>query len=69
MTIEELKRALVEVSELCETFWKSGKCTSPCPLFNLSAFECPMQQSRIPCHWEVDCWKEDSNIESHKSNL
>ena len=61
MTIAELKRALVEVSNLCESFWRSGKCASHCPLFHMSAFECPMQQSRIPCHWEVDHWKEGGN--------
>lgn len=65
MTIEELKRALVEVSELCGKL----KCSS-CPLAKRDYANvpyCPLIESEdgirfdYPDEWEIDDWKEDSN--------
>ena len=53
MTIEELKRALVEVSEICK---KLTGCDG-CP-FDTGKWYCPMQ--RLPKDWHVDDLKEDS---------
>lgn len=57
MTIDELKRALVEVRDICAASWVD--CVERCPLFNHKAFECPIQ-NRFPSNWEVDDWKEAS---------
>ena len=65
MTIEELKRALVEVSELCMNI----KCSS-CPLAkrdDANVAYCPLCETEdgyeinMPDEWDVDDWKEDSN--------
>ena len=54
MTIDDLKRALVEVRDICAASWVD--CMK-CPLFNQNAFECPIQ-NRFPSNWEVDQWKD-----------
>jgi hypothetical protein len=65
MTIDELKRALVEVSELCANV----KCSS-CPLAkrdDANVPYCTLIENEdgirhdYPREWEVDDWKEDSN--------
>ena len=64
MTIDELKRALVEVSDLCGNL----KCSS-CPLAkrdDANVPYCPMHETEdgvdihLPSEWDVDDWKEDS---------
>lgn len=55
LTISDLKRALVEVRDVCAAKWVD--CTE-CPIFDQDAFGCPIQ-NRFPSNWEVDCWKED----------
>lgn len=59
-TIDDLKRALVEVRDICAASWVD--CVK-CPLFNQNAFECPIQ-NRFPSNWEVDHWKEDGKDEN-----
>lgn len=61
MTIEELKRALVEVKEICQTH----KC-SKCPLYKTNGIYCPLIEGEdgvldCPGEWDIDDWKEDSN--------
>ena len=66
MTIEELKRALVEVKELC----KKGKCVT-CPFHKTEEYSsipyCPLYEDeygevvQFPIMWDIDDWKEDSN--------
>jgi hypothetical protein len=65
MTIDELKRALVEVSELCANV----KCSS-CPLAKRDEANvpyCPLIENEdgirhdYPYEWDVDDWKEDSD--------
>ena len=69
MTIEELKRALVEVRQICE---KTEDCIH-CP-FHTDEFlgyggrlfgSCPLAvevdyQPGNPENWDIDDWKEDS---------
>lgn len=59
MTIEELKRALVEVRDICK-----GRrfCLEPemCPFWNTEVGGCAID-SLFPHEWFVDDWKEDSN--------
>lgn len=57
-TISDLKRALVEVREICGSTldcldcpFKKGK--EKCPL----TFKLPIGWS--PIHWDIDDWKED----------
>ena len=63
MRIEELKRALVEVSELCVNV----KCSS-CPLAKRDEANvpyCPLMETEDginlhePYEWDVDDWRED----------
>lgn len=57
MTIEDIKRALVEVSELC----MNNKCSS-CPFAkrdDANATYCPL--TYLPSDWDVDDFEEDSN--------
>lgn len=57
MTIDELKRALVEVSKLCAG--RANTLIYPCT-------GCPFNDGRCridndPEFWDVDDWKEDSS--------
>lgn len=53
MTIDELKRALVEVSEICKKLTGCYECP-----FDTGKWYCTMQ--RLPKDWRVDELKEDS---------
>ena len=66
MTIDELKRALMEVREICDAH---PYCSQKCPFYMQLSDCCPMKFKNYPENWDIDDWKEDSNIESHKSNL
>lgn len=67
MTIDELKRALVEVRELCA---HTTKCVA-CPLHKNEKGStipyCPLYEDmygmavQLPNMWDIDDWKEDSN--------
>ena len=67
MTVEELKRALVEVSELCANI----KCSS-CPIAkrdDANVPYCPLTETEdgininMPDEWDVDDWREDAEDE------
>lgn len=45
MTIEELKRALVEVRDICAASWID--CVERCPLFDHKEFQCPIHNNEI----------------------
>lgn len=60
MTISDLKRALVEVRQICRT----GKCCS-CPFSQKAngAVCCRLadeDESWVPYAWQIDDWKVDS---------
>lgn len=58
-TIEDIKKALVEVRDICK-----GRrcCTEPelCPFLNTEVGGCAID-GFFPHKWLVDGWKEDSN--------
>lgn len=66
MTIDDIKRALVEVKELC-----ANGCCVKCPISKMNEYTgipfCPLNETedgfdiRSPYDWDVDDWKEDSN--------
>lgn len=56
MTIEELKRALVEVSTHCKNY-PLPECYG-CPFADSDGF-CNLTSH--PAYWDVDDWEEDSN--------
>ena len=56
MTIDDLKRALVEVRELC---LHQAVCSPQCPLFITNYGGCPMKYMDFPEEWPVRDWKED----------
>ena len=59
MTIDELKRALVEVSNMCaRTSWCNS--SMPCPFWCEKTESCSLDHM-YPEDWDVDDWKEDSN--------
>lgn len=53
MTIEAIKRALVEVKSICI----HEHCRS-CP-FQTNAYKCKL--GGLPIDWDVDDWKEDAD--------
>lgn len=55
MTIDELKRALVEVRDIC----RSQTICGGCPFDDETSNSCPIMFR--PDEWDVDDWKEDSN--------
>lgn len=55
MTIYDLKRALVEVSEVC---LGQAVCSPQCPLFVAKYGGCPMKFTEFPEEWAVSDWKE-----------
>lgn len=61
MTIDELKRALVEVRDIC----KNNAFCQTCPLNKKfgSVIVCRFHEEKVwyPYEWDVDDWKEDSN--------
>lgn len=62
MTIDELKRALVEVRKICRnnlSCWNCGfrKGYDSCPLARIDNAGNPF----MPEDWEFDGWEEDSN--------
>lgn len=58
MTIAELKRALVEVRNMCEeTRWCNSDTT--CPFWCERTRSCSLDH-RYPEDWDVDDWKEDA---------
>lgn len=65
MTIDDLKRALVEVREICA----SNECII-CPFHkkdDANVPYCPMQEDADglelyqPVYWEIDDWEEDTH--------
>ena len=54
MDVADLKRALVEVSDICK---KLTGCNG-CP-FDTGKWFCPIHE--LPNRWDIDDWKEDSN--------
>lgn len=66
MTIDELKRALVEVRKMC----KDRQCVN-CPLHKIEPQSnipyCPLYENEdgitvgVPVEWEIADWEEDSN--------
>lgn len=62
MTIEELKRALVEVSEFCADQRSCRECPLSWHRDYPPFYLCRLQDSKSPMYWDVACWdKEDSN--------
>lgn len=59
MTIDELKRALVEVQNHCANYLLPECCG--CPFADPDGF-CMM--TGLPEYWEVDEWKEDEQDEN-----
>ena len=57
MAINDLKRALVEVRDICAA--SRVDCTE-CILFDQKEFQCPIQNT-YPSNWDVDHWKENSD--------
>ena len=66
MTIAELKRALLEVKEIC----KDSDTCNVCPFASKDTTHTGVVMCRLsddeyemftPLCWEVDDWKEDSN--------
>lgn len=65
-TIDDLKRALVEVREIC----KKGKCVT-CPFRKVEEEtgipRCPLYEDeygmavQFPICWDIEDWKEDSH--------
>lgn len=53
MTIDELKRALVEVKRICT----QEHCHS-CP-FQTNAYKCKLRL--LPIEWDIDDWMEDDH--------
>lgn len=64
MTIGEIKKALVELSDFCS---RSISCNI-CPFAERNEYgefdACRL--GRIPCYWHIDDWKEDSNNGSNR---
>ena len=56
MTIDELKRALVEVQKHCQNF-PAVSCNG-CPFADEDGY-CNLTTN--PDYWDIDDWKEDSN--------
>lgn len=64
MTIDDLKRALVEVQNLCVThFGKQDTCDGcPCRIVRGDSwYGCRLKS---PDSWDIDDWKEDANENS-----
>lgn len=57
MTIAELKRALVEVSNMCARTEECGSAKR-CPFWCEVANGCSLDH-HFPEYWDVDDWKED----------
>ena len=57
-TIDDLKRAMVEVKKICQ---QRTQCDG-CPFDRPCASTCPMNY--LPCDWMIDDWKE--HTEWHK---
>ena len=53
--IERLKRALLEVREICRNVTYCPEC----PFFDKEANICPLNYDTNS--WHIDDWKEDSN--------
>ena len=66
MTIDDLKRALVEVRDIC-----MNACCSKCPIAKMNENTgipfCPLNETedgfdiRSPMDWDIDEWMEDTN--------
>jgi len=64
MKIEKLKRALVEVKDMCR-----NTCCAKCPLHKMQEDAhipyCPLYEDEdgmtvgVPVEWEIDDWKEE----------
>lgn len=52
MTIDDLKRALVEVRHFCEN---RTRCTEPdiCPFYNVDVQWCSIDGSEFPEYWTI----------------
>ena len=68
MTLDELKRALVEVRDICRSHLSCVGCPFGDGTRIKDYFHCPIKHvdketnNRFyPEEWSVDCWKEDSN--------
>ena len=55
MTIDDLKRALVEVREICRQRAQCGGCQFD----NEKSNSCPIMDR--PDKWDIDDWKEDTH--------
>lgn len=62
MTIDELKRALVEVRDMCA---RTGWCNKSigCPFWCERTEGCSLDHM-YPENWDVDDWKEDAQDEN-----
>lgn len=62
MTIDELKRALVEVKRLCTERSSCDGCPFERDMKKIHLCKiAPTVESAIPEKWPIDDWKEDSN--------
>lgn len=68
MTIEELKRALVEVRDICRSKLTCYDCPFSDRKRRKDVYYCPIKfvskeanDIYFPEEWDVDDWKEDSN--------
>ena len=64
MTIDELKRALVEVKKICREHESCSNCEfSLCLNSKFGVYSCKLAPSFddacIPDEWEIDDWKEE----------
>lgn len=58
MTIDEIKRALVEVRDICKHRTQCGGC----PFDNEKSNSCPIMDR--PDEWDIDDWKDDEEDEN-----
>ena len=63
MTIEKLKRALVEVKRMCaeRTFCDDCPFGEDYTDRHICKLSPKLYSSMLPCKWDVDDWKEESN--------
>lgn len=63
MTIEELKRALVEVKRICTERDNCFGCPfgKDMPDRHICKLSPKLYSDMIPSRWDVDDWKDDSN--------
>lgn len=54
-TVDQLKQALVEISNICI----QNACNAKCPFH--SGISCPMFDAVTPAEWEVEGWMDEND--------